>query len=436
MALKRQVLEEASRCFFAGEDAGRKRALAEYMRARPEVVEYAAFRARVESARADWRSRPDEPAWDDRWDPWADVPQTAGYPAAARYHLYCQWQVEEQLSRLVQSVTAGDSGGRSAGAGLMLDLPVGVHPGGFDTRRWPRLFASGMSIGAPPDSFFARGQDWDSPPLHPERIRDEGHRYFARCLQQHMQYADYLRIDHVMSLHRLFWVPEGRDPSDGVYVGYPADELYALLCLESHRARTVVVGEDLGTVAPRLRSAMRRRGMLGTWVLQSSLRPRAAHPIDPPARHVLAGLGTHDMSPFAGFVRGDDIAARVETGQMEQDHSPRAAAERRRLVARLTASLPELRGISASLPAPRSCTDSAEAGLLQRALAYLADSDATVVMVNLDDLLLETGSQNMPGTGAERGNWRRKIGADESDIRRAIVAAGRRLAGRKRAASG
>ena len=111
------------------------------------------------------------------------------------------------------------------------------------------LFGAGMSTGAPPDSFFALGQDWNFPPLHPERIREQGHQYFARSIRHHMRHARYLRVDHVMSLHRLFWVPEAMDPKDGVYVTYPAEESYAVLALESHRNRTVVVGEDLGTVA-------------------------------------------------------------------------------------------------------------------------------------------------------------------------------------------
>jgi 4-alpha-glucanotransferase len=368
----------------------------------------------------------------------------AGSDSPERYHLYCQWQMEEQLARL-SGCGAGvadehplEAGGSTAG--LFLDLPLGVHPGGFDTWRWPDLFVSGASAGAPPDSFFTRGQDWDSPPLHPERIRDQGHQYFARCLRHHMRHARFLRIDHVMSLHRLFWVPEGRDPADGVYVTYPSDELYALLCLESVRNQTVVVGEDLGTVPAGVRASMRRRGVLGTWVLQSSLRPRAAQPVDRVPRHVVAGLGTHDMYPFAGFIRGDDIRARMEKGRLDEAEARREIAARLRLVAKLAVALsgraagqPQAHGTEPASAAEAAAEVSSrwartgEAGLLRRTLTSLGASEAAMVLVNLEDLLLATRPQNLPGTGADAKNWRGKMTGTASDMQRAIVELGRWL---------
>jgi 4-alpha-glucanotransferase len=410
MALKRRVLEELSRCFFSGADAGRMQAFSAYVRAHPDVKEYAAFRARAEITGTDWRSWPDG----------LRAGRTPGKtPArtleAKQYHLYCQWQMDEQLGRLSAREARAERGRPSPG--LFLDLPLGVHPGGFDTWRWPGLFATAMSTGAPSDSFFAQGQDWDSPPLHPERIREQGHQYFARCIRDHMRHAEYLRIDHVMSLHRLFWVPEGTRPADGAYVAYPADELYAVLCLESHRNQTVIVGEDLGTVPAGVRSSMRRHGVLGIWVFQASLRPRAAGPASPVPRHVVAGLNTHDMFPFAGFLRGDDITARMETGQLDREGARREMAARHRLVARLVELLP---------PAVDG-TGGPSTQLLFRALAYLAGGQADLVLVNLEDLLLETRPQNLPGTGAEWGNWRRKAAGSEADVQLAIAAVAQRL---------
>jgi 4-alpha-glucanotransferase len=390
MRLKRQVLEKLAGSFFSNPGSGRREAFACYLREHPLAVEYASFRARQEGQLAE-----------------------AAATAASKYHLYCQWQMEEQLTRL---------------SGLFLDLPLGCHPQGFDPWRWPGLFAGGMSVGAPPDDFFAHGQDWTFSPFHPERIRENGHRYLVRCVRHHMRHARYLRIDHVMALHRLFWIPEGMEAADGVYVNYPAEEQYALLCLESQRNRTVVVGEDLGTVPPEVRPAMKRHGLLRTWVFQSELRPRAEETVPPVPADAVVTLNTHDMFPFAGFLQGDDIEARVETGQLDRVAARRACAARRRLVKRLGAFLAQSdagkKTSSKSLPASvdlvtivsavrvrdrgTSSNRDASAELMHLILSYLACSPVALVLVNLEDLLLETQPQNIPGTGAQWLNWRRK----------------------------
>jgi len=450
-ALKRRVVEELSRCFFEKAGDKRRNRFKDFLQAHSEVGDYAAFRARVEAVGADWRSWPGDASADAGPEEWRE---------AERYHMYCQWQMEEQLGRIAASgdgardgqatggygAIRGDTPGganvphsdatglRHQPAGLLLDFPVGVHPGGFDTWRWPQLFTPGVSIGAPPDSFFAGGQDWESPPLHPDRAREEGHRYFARCVSHHMRHARFLRVDHVMALHRLFWVPEGQQPADGVYVSYPADELYAVLTLESHRHRTTVIGEDLGTVPPGVRSSMRRHWMLGTWVLQSSLRPRAAKPISRVPRHAVASLGTHDMFPFIGFLRGEDIRARLETGQLDVEGARRASAARRRLVARLAAALaPGAAPPSSAAPrvaaTPAPDAELPETAIVEGALAYLLRSEAALVLVNLEDLLLETRPQNLPGTGAERENWRRKIAGSGAAVRQAVAEFAGEIAG-------
>ena len=442
MRLKRRVLEESSRCFFSDGDGVRKQAFLAYLRTHPDAQRYAAFRAGIEADQGAGMPDVREAARDTTLE--AVLAVTPGVaseaplgvaPEAMRYHLYCQWQMEEQLIALSQpEASLADPRDGSAGrtpAALLLDLPVGVHPGGFDPWRWPALFAPEMSIGAPPDGFFSLGQDWHSPPLRPERAREDGHGYFARCLRHHMRHGRYLRIDHVMSLHRLFWIPEGAEPADGVYVDYPAEELYAVVCLESHHNRTMVVGEDLGTVPPGLRAGMQRHGLSRTWVLQSSLRPRAARPVRPVPRHAAASLGTHDMFPFAGFLRGDDIAARVATGQLGREDARRESAARRRLVARLAESLPAaVRRAEADAGRAAEPVVPSEVELLQPALEYLAASEADLVVVNLDDLLGETRAQNLPGTGAEFGNWRRKTTGSETDVQRAIADAARLVGGR------
>jgi len=415
MRLKRRVLEQLCRCFFEEVEGERRQAFTDFLAAHPEAPSYAAFRARVEEIGADWRDWPLQ--IDDPTRPVAPHEPFGAASPSERYHLYCQWQMDEQLGRLSSAAPGAPR--------LLLDVPVCVHPGGFDTWRWPSLFAQSMSVGAPPDGFFAQGQDWDCPPVHPVRDRDEGHGYFASFIAGHMLYAGCLRIDHVMSLHRLFWVPDGEAPQNGVYVKYPAEELYATLCLESHRHRTIVIGEDLGTVPPEVRTSMRRHGVLGTWVLQMSLRPQGARPVRPVPRNVIAAMNTHDMFPFAGFLRGDDITARLQTGQVDQKRARRESAARHRLVSRLEWWLEaEEAGPDAVVP-PVAVARPAGGGredssLLAKALAYLMKSRPALVFVNVEDLLGETKAQNQPGTGLEQSNWRRKLASNADEVRRAV----------------
>src|SRR4030042_5066962 len=188
------------------------------MQSSPRVEEYAAFRAICERERVPWR----------QWrSPLRDgVLGTADYDEESkRYHTYVQWLADRQLREL--SVKA-----REKGSGLYIDLPLGVRSDGYDAWRERDLFARDVSTGAPPDSLYSGGQNWSFPPLHPEKIREEGYRYFRDYLSHHLKYAGFLRIDHVMSLHRLFWIPAGFEAPEGVYVRYAAEERGAILSLQ------------------------------------------------------------------------------------------------------------------------------------------------------------------------------------------------------------
>ena len=338
--------------------------------AHPDAADYARFRAYGEDragtqgAGEPWPSWP-EPARSGR------IPPDATDPARERYHLYAQWVAAAQL----------------AGApGLYLDLPLGVHPWGYDTWRHRDAFALGASMGAPPDHLFAGGQNWGMPPPHPARIRAGGYGYLAACLCQVMARAAAVRLDHVMSLHRLFWIPAGGSAQDGVYVRYRAEEMYAVLALAASCHGTAVVGEDLGTVPDEVRVAMARHGLLRMYVL-----PFARTEPAPVAS--MACLDTHDMPPFARWWR------------------ELADWERAELVTRLGEPPPDL------------------AAALAACLDLLARSPADLVLVNLEDLWLETESQNQPGTGPEAGNWTRpaQVGLPEITERPEILALLRRL---------
>lgn len=382
--LKRQVLEELARCFFArgGDESPEYR---RFLERHPQVQDYARFRAVLERHRAPWG----------RWPASLQHGALADddyAPEVQNYHLYAQWIVHEQLRALAEKA-------RQTGTRLYLDLPLGVHPDSYDVWRERELFARDASAGAPPDPFFTRGQNWGFPPLNPRALREQRYRYTIACLRSHLQYAGILRLDHVMSLHRLFWVPLGFDPVDGVYVRYPADELYAILCLESHRHRALIVGEDLGTVSRAVRATMERRRIQRMHVVQFEIAPGADPPLPPVPEAAVAALNTHDMAPFAGFWQGADIRDRLQFGHLDDADARVAETQRQALREALIAFLRRT-GTLGDAETPDA--------VLRAILAHLASSPGRLLLVNLEDLWLETRSQNVPGTAHEHPNWRRK----------------------------
>ncbi len=384
MKLKRGVLEALAKAFFEHPRESRMSTFRDFVDQHPRVEDYARFRAVMEHRREPWRRWP-AAARDGVFDD-ADVDAPA-----SRYHLYVQWLMHETVHRL------GDPG-KMDGARLCLDFPLGVHPDGYDLWRERELFADGVTVGAPPDEFFPGGQNWGFPPLHPERGRATGHRYLRECLRHHMRPASLLRIDHVMGLHRLFWIPQGFDARDGVYVRYPADELYALVCDESRRNRCAVVGEDLGTVPREVRPALARHGLDRAWVAQFEMTADANRPLPDPPVGAVASLNTHDTPTFAGFWSGRDIVERERLG-LQGPLASRAMRERRAMQREALLSYLRRR-------APIE-GDELEA-VMTGTLNVLAEGAAHLVLVNLDDLWFETEPQNIPGTHRQRANWRHR----------------------------
>jgi 4-alpha-glucanotransferase len=252
----------------------------------------------------------------------------------------------------------------------------------------------------------AKGQDWSNPPLHPEGIRTTGYRYVIDTIRGLMAHCGVLRIDHVMGLHRLFVLPPGRDAGEGVYIKYRAEENYAILCLESQRSATMVVGENLGTVPADCRRAMPEHGLFGTYVAQWGIR---WYGLEPPSADTFASIGTHDMAPFAAWWRGLDIVERLELGLITEQQAARDTAQRERDRTALLKALVAEGLLAAGVDA--------EGDVLGAWLAYLARSDARAVLVSLEDLLGETGSQNIPGTVNEHPNWRRRMPVSVEAIR-------------------
>ena len=422
-AARRRVLALlAEECFARG--GGPRAELEAHVAARPLLDRYARFRAVAERLRQPWM----------RW-PAAQrdgaLPTLAEDEASVRYHLYAQWRTSQALERLA----------RDGGPGLYLDLSLGTHADGFDAWSEPLAFAAGVSGGAPPDAFFTQGQDWGFPPLHPERVREQGHRYFAECVRHQLAVASVLRIDHVMGLHRLYWIPQGAPPTDGTYVAMPAEEQYAVLALESERSGALVVGEDLGTVPPGVRPAMAKHGLLRTHVIECDLSPTDGAALPAVHKDALATLNTHDLPTFTAFLRGADISDRIELGLLEMKQVPAERRRRERQVAALIEAL--RRGGWLERPRSRSGVEPRPGAdeLLLALLAWMGRSRARLAIVNLEDLWGEPHPQNTPGTTTERDNWRRRarlsleeLTADEQVLAGlAALRAGRR---RRRRASG
>jgi 4-alpha-glucanotransferase len=384
MALKRRVLEELARSFFA-RSSERMESFRRFLATHPHAEDYARFRAVGERRRAPW------PAWP---APLRDgVVQESDFDEPVkRYHLYVQWLAQEQLQAIADKA-------RAAGPGFYLDLPLGVNPDSYDVWRERRLFGAEMAAGAPPDPFFAGGQNWGFPPLHPERIRQDGYRYVSAYLRHHLQLAGVLRIDHMMGFHRLFWIPHGFGARDGVYVNYPAEELYAVFSLEAHRHRSILIGEDLGTVPPEVRPAMARHNINRMYVMQYELQPQYQNALTPVYPDCIAVLNTHDMPPFMGWWEGSDIEDRVELGILGPAIADEERKKRRSMLEALVQSLQRggrLRGAAEPRAVLRAC------------LAHVCEGKAQLVLANLEDLWLETQPQNIPGTWRERPNWRRR----------------------------
>ncbi|HSU81270.1 MAG TPA: 4-alpha-glucanotransferase [Thermoanaerobaculia bacterium] len=383
MALKRRVLEELAQRFFS-HPGDRQGEFERFVAAKPGLNDYAAFRAVGDRRGESWQS------WPERLREGTLAP--ADYDDEdRRYYLWTQWAADQQLRSM-----AGEA--RKRGPGLYLDLPVGVHGSAYDVWRHRDLFAEGVSAGAPPDSFFTKGQEWGFPPLQPERLRERGYDYLIDCLRHHLEHAGILRLDHVMQLHRLFWVPRGMGAAAGVYVRYPAEELYAVLSVESHRYRAIVVGENLGTVPPEVYEAMDRHEVLGMYVVQYELQP-GSQGLRPPPAQCVASLNTHDMPTFEGFLQSKDVDDLQGLGFFTPEQARQEKERRGSIRHGMEEELP---------PEERGRGAATDAALLRRRLEHLATSPARMVLVSLEDLWQETEPQNVPGTHDERPNWRRK----------------------------
>ncbi|MFC9932252.1 4-alpha-glucanotransferase [Streptomyces sp. NPDC127190] len=400
--LKREALETVLRVPLP---PGRQAAYDDFRAAHGQALDdHATWYALAEIHGSDWHAWPAALR-----DPRSPETTRARADLADRvaFHSRLAWLTDGQLR-------AAQRAAREAGmpVGIVHDLAVGVHPGGADAWAQQDVFAAGMSIGAPPDAFNARGQDWGLPPWRPDRLAATGHAPYRELLRALFRYAGALRIDHVMGLFRLWWVPQGSPPTEGTYVRYDAEAMLALLALEATRAGAVVIGEDLGTVEPGVRETLQRRGVLGTSVLwferdwEGDGRPL---PPDRWRADCLATATTHDLPPTAARLTGEHVELRDRLGLLT-----RPATEERTEAVADTAEWLALLGSLGLLDSPAAGPPGSDEEEEIRALhRFLLRTPARLIGVWLPDGVGDRRPQNLPGTWDQYPNWRLPIADGE-----------------------
>jgi 4-alpha-glucanotransferase len=335
-----------------------------------------------------------------RWSRW---PTELRHPATARadpqrvaFHAWVQQQCDEQLA------TARDAASGMS-IGVVHDLAVGVDPEGADAWALQDVLATGVTVGAPPDTFNQQGQDWGLPPWRPDRLAATGYAAYRDMLRAVLAHADGLRIDHVAGLWRLWWVPPGASPYQGTYVHYDAAAMLAALALEAHRAGAVVIGEDLGTVEPEVTETLATQRMLGCavlWFARDEQIPGA--PLLAPQhwpQQAAASISTHDLPTAVGFLRGEHVRARATLGLLNDEAAEwaQARAQRAELISLLHAEgLLDAEDLGAE--------DEDEIVVAMHAL--LARTPCRLLLVSPYDVVGEIHQPNLPGTVDEYPNWR------------------------------
>ena len=409
MALKMPILEELHRVFIDRERSAatpRAKAYEQFVRDQdPELTRFATFVAIAEV----------EKSWS--WREWPEGLRNAGGGAVEQFqrehqtridlHRWIQFELDRQLGAVADAARKS-----RLPIGLYQDLAIGTSPTGADSWSQPELFIQRASIGAPPDPYSASGQNWGLPPIDPRALRADRYRYFVRLVQSGFRHAGALRIDHVMGLFRLFWIPEGKTGKEGAYVEYPADDLLGILALESVRHNALVVGEDLGTVPNEVPPALEKWGVLSSKVLYFEREKRGFKAADRYEPLALATANTHDMATLAGFWAARDIEQRARVGLIEGDGALEEARrtreeEKNALMVRLSRESIVPYGYEPN-----------GANLRGAIHEFLCRTPAALVGLALDDLAGEVDAVNLPGVGPDKHpSWKRKMSMTIDEMR-------------------
>ena len=314
-----------------------------------------------------------------RWRDWPEAYRRPDAPVMARFatdcadrvrfHQWLQWLLDVQLSRAAAELS------------LVQDLPIGVDPDGADAWVWQDLLATGVTVGVPPDEYNTLGQDWRLPPFVPQKLRAAAYRPFRQIIRATLRHAGGLRIDHVMGLFRLYWIPQSDGPKMGAYVRYPAEDLLAIVALESHRARAFIVGEDLGPVEEAAQVRLTAHRILSYRLLWFETEPPARYP-----ELALAAITTHDLPTVAGLWNGTDLQSQHGLGLQPNEAGLHEMRQRLRTMTGLLESTPAQEVILA-------------------AHQLLAEAPSMVVTATLEDAMAVEERPNMPNTTTEWPNW-------------------------------
>jgi 4-alpha-glucanotransferase len=410
-AVKRAVLERAFHEFYIKHyrnDSDRGRAFRGYMKKEGAPLEqYALFLALSEHMRSNGGST--------HWLDWPEAyrsPQGSGIQSfrdsneeRVLFFAYLQWLIDTQMAE----VSVATQSARLA-VGLYGDLAIGSHDGGSDAWMYQDVVAEQVSVGAPPDDFNHNGQDWGFPPMIPKRLRENGYDLFIQTIRKNMRHLGALRIDHAPGIFRLFWIPKGRKPADGAYVRSYSEDLLRIIALESVRNRTLVVGEDLGTITDEMREGLHRFGMLSYRLFYFERNypdPSFLLPERYPAM-ALSAVTTHDLPTLYGFWAGRDLDVKGRLGISDESQLARQRSDRERdrnLMIRALAA----NGMLQDVPADDASRVPAMTHDLCCAIyRYLSASPSKLLLVSLDDMIGTLDQQNLPGTVSEYPNWRQK----------------------------
>ena len=411
--------------FSAPRSEERETAFAEFKRAAgPDLDAFATWCLAFEVWGAPW----EENSWFFRTD--KNSPAVAAlvrdHHDMFEFQRWLQWIADEQVAAAQQA--AKDAG---MALGLMQDMAVGVHALGADVWWSPERFADGVTVGAPPDFYNQLGQDWGQPPFSPQYLESTGYRVYREMVHNMFAHAGALRIDHVLGLFRLWWIPRGCTARDGAYVTYNHEVMLSILAIEASRANGVVIGEDLGTVPEYVSKVLAEHGVLGTaveWFSRVDNSPNAGDPYAPPEdyrKYALASVTTHDLPPTAGYLKLEHVDLREELDLLNEPAEQFRAevqAEIDQMLALLVSCgyLPQevADGLKAACAPDADDAETADReALIQRVVeamhVMLRDSPSVLVQAALVDGVGEHRTQNQPGTSWEYPNWRIPL-ADET----------------------
>jgi 4-alpha-glucanotransferase len=332
----------------------------------PALTDFATYAALAERHGKDWRQWP---VGYRRTDAADIAPFRDAESARIRFHAWTQWLIDGQLARASKEI------------GVVHDLPIGLDVAGADAWCWQDMMARDVSVGAPADEFNANGQDWGLTPFIPGKLRAARYRPFIETIRAMLRHAGGLRIDHVMGLFRLFWIPRALGAKGGAYVRTRADEMLAIVALESHRARAFIVGEDLGTVEPGVRERLHEQRMLSYRLLYFEPSPPRDFP-----EMALSSVTTHDLPTIAGLWTGADLASLRRIGQAPNEEGTKGLRDKLRTLGHLNEDAPAEDAIVATHRA-------------------LAEAPSRILLATLDDAVGVAERPNVPGTVREWPNW-------------------------------